>query len=94
MLNSGTMGTVKSEPAYLVFRSKFVTDFDWVLKAMGKRQAIGSMGGHGFEGQNLIIGFGWPDIIFKMGMGRQNLSKYYQTIRSGGNVSTGHGSDY
>ena len=73
---------------------QFVTDFDWVLKAMGKRQAIGSMGGHGFEGQNLNIGFGWPDIIFKMGMGRQNLSKYYQTIRLGGNVSTGHGSDY
>ena len=24
---------------------QFVTDFDWVLKAMGKRQAIGSMGG-------------------------------------------------
>ena len=51
-----------------------VTDFDWVLKAMGKRQAIGSIGGHGFEGQNLNIGIGWPDIIFKMGMGRQVLS--------------------
>ena len=38
-----------------------VTDFDWVLKAMGKRQAIGSMGGHGFDGQNLN-GFGWLDI--------------------------------
>ena len=40
---------------------------------MGKRQAIGSIGGHGFEGQNLN-GIGWPDIIFKMGMGRQDLS--------------------
>ena len=41
---------------------------------MGKRQAIGSMGGPSrFEGQNLNQ-IGWPDIIFNMGMGRQDLS--------------------
>ena len=76
MLNSGTMGTVKSEPAYLIFRSSLCQTPIGSLKhleAAVKRQAIGSIGGHGFEGQNLN-GIGWPDIIFKMGMGRQDLS--------------------
>ena len=76
MLNSGTMGTVKSEPAYLIFRSKFVSDSDWVLEATVKRQAIGRISGHGFEGQNLN-GFGWPDISghhLQSGYGRQDLS--------------------
>ena len=70
MLNSGTMGTVKSEPAYLpylVFRS--CVRLRLGPKSDGKASSVlGSMGGHGFDVQNLNIGFGWPDIIFKMGM--------------------------
>ena len=63
---------------------KMISDGDWQYLAMlrvdvefGYRKkrtsiAIRSLGGHVFEGQNLNIGFGWPDIIFKMGMSRES----------------------